>query len=140
MVRTRAVVETDTGVVARRLGVAVQEVRAGERRDERVGRAGATSSAGRPRLAKLAVDDHPDVAGERRGVLEVVRDEQRRDVEPGEQLLQLGADVDLRVRVERGEGLVEEQDLRVAGQRAGERDALPLAAGEAARAGALEVP
>ena len=39
---------------------------------------------------------------------------------------QLGADV----RVERAEGLVEQQDLGLDGQRAGERHALALAAGE----------
>ena len=39
------------------------------------------------------VDDHADLVGERGGVLEVVRDEQDRDVEAGEQLVQLRADV-----------------------------------------------
>ena len=49
---------------------------------------------------------------------------------PREQVVELGADVGLRVRVERGERLVEEQHVRVARERAGERDPLALAAGE----------
>ena len=90
-------------------------------------------------LAKRAVDDHADLVGERGGVLEVVRHEQDGDLEPGEQLVQLGADRRLRVRVERGERLVEQQHLRVARERARERDALALAAGELARARGREV-
>ena len=52
--------------------------------------------------------------------------------------MQLGADARLRVRVERGERLVQEQHLRVARERAGERDALPLAA-ESSRTRGCEV-
>ena len=73
----------------------------------------ATSSAGLPVCRSSPFDEHADVAGERRGVLEVVRDEQRRDLEPGEQLLQLGAHVGLRVGVER---------RRAARRAAGSRD------------------
>ena len=91
-------------------------------------------------LAQPAVDDDTDLRRERRGVLEVVGHEQRRDLEPGEQLLQLGAHLDARVGVERGERLVEEKDRRVAGERAGERDALALSAREAARPCVREVP
>ena len=98
-----------------------------------------TSSPGVPDLTKLAVDDHADAAGERRGVLEIVGDEQDGDVEAGEQLLQLRADVGFRVGIERRERLVEQQHLRVTGERARERDALALPAGEVARARALEV-
>ena len=46
----------------------------------------------------------------------------------------------LRVRVERRERLVEEQHARVARERTGERDALPLAAGELGRLRGGEVP
>ncbi len=70
---------------------------------------------------------------QRRGVLVVVRDEQRRQAELAQQLLQLAANRDLRVRVERGERLVEQQHARVARERAGERDPLALAAGELGR-------
>ena len=76
------------------------------------------------------------MTGEGSRVLEVVRHQQRRDLEVGEELLQLGSHLDLGVGVERRERLVEEQDLGVACQGPGERDALPLAAREAAGAGA----
>ena len=59
---------------------------------------------------------------------------------PGQQLLQLRADVGLRVGIERRERLVEQQDLRVAGQGTRERDALALAAGEVSGMSALEMP
>ena len=85
-------------------------------------------------LAERAVDDHADLVGERGRVLEVVRDEDRRQRELAQQLLQLGAHRALRVRVERGERLVEQEHARVAGERARERDALALAAGERGRA------
>src|SRR5581483_6680562 len=45
----------------------------------------------------------------------------------------------LRLRVERGERLVEEEDAGVARERAGERDALALAAGELSGVGVGEV-
>ncbi len=99
----------------------------------------ATSSAGVPDWRSSPVDDHADPLGERGRVLEVVRDEQHRDAELVQQLVQLGADAGLRVRVERGERLVEEQHGRVARERARERDALALAAGQAARPLAREV-
>ena len=57
----------------------------------------------------------------------------------GEQLLQLAAHHRARVRVERRERLVEQQHARVARQRAGQRDALALAAGQLARARVGEV-
>ena len=99
----------------------------------------ATSSAGRADLAQRPVDDHADAVGERRGVLEVVRDEQDRDAEPASRSCSSARTTALRVGVERGERLVEQQHLRVARERSRERDALALAAGELGRAGALEV-
>ena len=90
----------------------------------------ATSAARRVELDEPALDDHADPLGEHGGVLEVVGDEQRRESELAQQLAQLAAHLGLRVRVERGERLVEQQHLRVARERAGERDALALAAGE----------
>ena len=81
-----------------------------KRRDERVGRA-ATSARRRAELQQPAVDDHADPVRERRGVLEVVRDEHRRQPEAREQLAELGADRVARVRVERRERLVEQQHV-----------------------------
>ena len=93
----------------------------------------ATISCGDANWRSFAVDDHADPVGERGRVLVVVRDEQRRQPELAQQLLQLAAHGDLRVRVERRERLVEEQHARVARERAGERDPLALAAGELGR-------
>ena len=116
-----------------------EEVGAGEGRDERVG--GRRDEVGRGAgLPQLSVDQHADAPRKSSRVLEVVRDEQRRDLELGEELLQLGPHLDLRVRVESRERLVEQQDLGIPRERAGERDALPFTAGEAARTGVLQVP
>ena len=116
----------------------VQQVRAGERSDERVARAG-DELRGARELAHLPFDDHPDLVRERGGVLVVVGDEQRGEAEPAEQLAQLASHLRLRVRVECGERLVEQQHRRVSRERAGEGDALLLAAGELARIRAGEV-
>ena len=92
-----------------------------------------TSSLGVRELAQASVDDHADLVGERGGVLEVVRDEHGRQRELVQQLLELGAHGALRVRVECGERLVEQDHPRAAGERAGERDPLALAARERGR-------
>ena len=79
----------------------------------------ATSSCRACRLWRmLPVDDHADPVGERRRVLEVVRDEDRRQRELAEQLVQLVRTRGARVRVERGQRLVEQQH---AGSRASAR-------------------
>ena len=70
------------------------------------------------------------LVGDLHRLLLVVRDDDGRRVrlvvEPAEPVAQLGADA----RVERAERLVEQQHLRFGRERAGERHALPLAAGE----------
>ena len=60
-------------------------------------------------------------------------------LQTGKELLQLRADVGFRVSVQCGERLVEQQDIRVAGERTREGDALPLPAGEVARPRAFEM-
>ena len=90
-------------------------------------------------MEQTPVEHDADSLGESGRVLEVVGDEQRGERELAQQLLQLGADGRARVRVERGERLVEEEDPRLPCERAGERDPLALAAGELVRAGAGEV-
>ena len=91
-------------------------------------------------LPQRAVDQHADAPRESSRVLEVVRHEQRRDLELGQELLQLGPHLDLRVRVECRERLVEQQDLGIPRERAGERDPLPFTAGEAAGTSVLQMP
>ena len=134
-----AALEVDHGqAVVARLRDAADDVGAGERRDEDVGRAG-DEALRRAVLVEAAVDDHADLVGQRRGVLVVVGDEQRRQPELAQQLLQLAANGRLRVRVERRERLVEQQHAGVARERAGERDALALAARELGRLRVREV-
>ena len=111
------------------LGVPAQEVRARERGDERILRP-RDELLGRSHLAQRSLDEDADGVRERGRVLVVVRDDQRRQVERAQQLLELGAHARLRVGVERGQRLVQEQHARVTRKRPRERHALPLAARE----------
>src|SRR5213078_1578131 len=70
---------------------------------------------------------------ERGGVLEVVRDEERRQPERAQELAQLAADGVACVRIERSERLVEQQDAWIARERPCKRDALLLASRERPR-------
>ena len=79
------------------------------------------------------------MVGERGGVLEVVGDENRRQCELAEQLVELDPHRCLGMRIERGERLVEQQDARLEGERPRERDPLALAARELADAGRREM-
>ena len=106
-----------------------QEVCAGERCDESVGGV-REKLIWRAELAELSVDDDAHVVGDRHRVLVVVGDDQRWQVELAQQLRELAAHRCLGVGVERGERLVQQQHSRVAGERAGERDALAFPAGE----------
>ena len=115
-----------------RLHVAAKQVGAGERRHERIARL-RDELGRRAELAQFALDEHADGAGERGGVLVVVRHDQRRQVEGPQQLLQLEPHRVLRMGVERGERLVEQQHAGVACERPRQGDALPLPAGELAR-------
>ena len=91
----------------------------------------ATSSAGVPRAITLAVvhDRHPVAQPGR--LLHVVGGEQHRAAAGLEALDQL-PDLEARLRVEAGGRLVEEEQLRVGHQGAGQGQALPLAARELA--------
>ena len=115
-----------------KLDVAAQQVGSGEGGHERVARL-RDELRRRAELAQLALDKHAHGSGERCGVLVVVRDDQRRQVERLQQLLQLEPDRVLRMRVERSQRLVEQQHTRVARERPRQRHPLPLAAGELAR-------
>ena len=109
----------------------MEQVRADERRDEGVRRPG-DELRRRRELAERAVDDHADLVRERRGVLVVVRDEERGEGELAQELVQLASHLRLRVRVECRQRLVEEQDGRLPRKSARECDALALTAGERA--------
>jgi hypothetical protein len=68
-----------------------------------------------------------------------VRDEQRRQREGVEQLAELGTNACARMRVQRGQRLVEQQHRGIPREGAGERDPLALAAGELGHTRAREV-
>ena len=133
------VVEHDIGQAVSGLDhVPGEKGRAGEARHEGVARHG-DELGRRAELQDRAVRDDADAVRERRGVLEVVRDEDRRQAEAVEELAELGADARTRVRVERRERLVEEKDRRIARERASERDPLALPARELVDARLREV-
>ena len=93
----------------------------------------------RPELQDPPVHDHADTIGKCRRVLEVVRDEQCRQPQLGQQLGELAAHDAAGVGVERGERLVEQQHGRVAGECPRKRDPLPLTPREVCRPRLREV-
>ena len=88
---------------------------------------------GRADLLDLAVGHHHDRVGDLHRLLLVVGDEHRGDVDLVVQAPQPGAQLLAHLRVERAERLVEQQHLRLDRERAGQRHALALAAGELRR-------
>jgi hypothetical protein len=114
------------------LGEALEDVRAGELGNERIGRR-AEELGRRAHLAKPSVDEDTDAIRQRRGVLEVMRDEKGGQLELAEEIVELGADLAAGVWVERSHGLVEQEDARTPRERACKGDPLPLAAGKLRR-------
>ena len=85
------------------------------------------------RLLDPAVVHDDDQVGQRHRLFLAVRDVDEGDAERGLQLLQLGAHADLQERVERRQRLVEQQRFGIGDQRARQRHALLLAAGQLRR-------
>ena len=107
----------------------MEQVSAGEPGNEGVG--GRCDELVRSaQLEDVALGENADPVGERSGILEVMGDEDRRQAELAQQLLELGAHTRARVRVERGHRLVEQQHRGIACERPGQRDPLALAARE----------
>ena len=109
---------------------AVEQVHAAEEVvDERAGRL-VVDRLGRADLLDAPAVHHHDAIGHLERLVLVVGDEHAGDLElvvqPPQPAAQLLADLG----VERAEGLVQQQHARLDGERAGERDALALAAGE----------
>ena len=76
---------------------------------------------------------HDDLVGAGAGQAEIVADQHQRHAEFGPQLEQQFHDLRLGGHVQRGGRLVGDEQLRAAGQRDGDHDALPHAAGELVR-------
>ena len=77
-----------------------------------------------------ALREHDDAVGEVDGLVDVVGDEEDRDPVVLAHLEDEVLEVAARLRVDGGERLVHEQDRRLVGERAGDRDALLHPAGE----------
>ena len=106
-------------------------------RDERIGRR-LVELVRRRDLLQRAVVEHADAVGHGQRLALVVRDVDDVDAEPRVQVLDLELHVLAQLLVERAERLVHQHELRLEHQRAGERDALLLAAGKLVRPARLE--
>ena len=73
---------------------------------------------------------HTDVFAVAVDFVPIMGNEEHRSREPGEQVGQLQLHLPFQVAVQSGKGLVQQQDLRAAGQDAGQGRALLLPAGE----------
>ncbi len=114
-----------------------RHVPAEEAGDERVGRP--LPHVGRcADLFDAAGVHHDQAVGERERLVVVVGDEEGGELEPHEQRAQLGDEPLAERPVERAERFVEHEEPRLGRERAGERDALLLAARELADASTLE--
>ena len=88
------------------------------------------TSRGAPDLLDRALVHHDDEVGERQRLVLAVRDMDEGNAELTLQPTQFGAHAHAQERVERRQRLVEQQDLRMGDQRARQRDALLLPAGQ----------
>ena len=99
-------------------------------RSRRTGSPAARTGPSACRSAGPAVLEHHDALAERHRFDLVVGDVDHGRAQLAMQARDLHAHAAAQLRVEVGQRLVEQEDLRVAHQRAAQRDALPLAAGE----------
>src|SRR2546427_753424 len=115
-----------------------QEIRDADEVGDEVGAGPRVDLLWAPDLLDPAVPHHRDAVGDRERLLLIVGDVEGRDPEVLLDPADLAAKTEPDLRVERRERLVEQEDLRAAGERAGERDPLLLAARELVRVAALE--
>ena len=101
--------------------------------DELVGRV-LVDLRGRADLLDAALVEHGQAVAHRQRLLLVVRDVDERDADLVLDALELGLHALAQLEVQRAERLVEQQHARAVDDRARERDALALAAGELRRA------
>src|SRR2546425_10367543 len=115
-----------------------QEIRDTDEVGDEVGAGPRVDLLWAPDLLDPAVPHHRDAVGDRERLLLIVGDVEGRDPEVLLDPADLAAKTEPDLRVERRERLVEEEGLRAAGERAGERDPLLLAARELVRVAAPE--
>ena len=108
----------------------VDQVRDPEEVRHELGARALVEVGGRADLLDPAVVHHGDRVGHRHRLLLVVRDVHERDADLPLDALELDLQLLAQAQVERAERLVEQQRPRAVDERAGERDALLLAAGQ----------
>src|SRR5438270_212002 len=112
---------------------AVHEVDIADEVGDEARRRGLVDLCRRADLEKAALAHDRDPGGHRHRFLLVVSDEHARDTDVVDDVGELELGLLAQLLVERAERLVEEQQLRLLGEAARERDALLLAAGELVR-------
>ena len=117
---------------------AVEQVRDAEEAGDEAGARPLVEVGGRAELLDLAVVHDRDRVGHRHRLLLVVRDVDEREPELALDALQLELHLLAELQVECAERLVEQQHLRAVHERARERDALLLPAGQLARLALVE--
>ena len=110
--------------------VALEDVRRADEAGDELGRGPLVDLLRRADLLDAALVEDGDVVAHRQRLLLVVRDVEEGHAEVLLQRLQEHLHLLAELQVERAERLVEEQHLRLVDDRARERDALALAAGE----------
>ena len=123
--------EEDSALRGGELGV--DEVGDAEEVGDELGPRALVELGGRAGLLDPARVHHGDGVGHGHGLLLVVRDVHERDADVLLDALELDLELLAQPQVERAERLVEQQRPRAVDERAGERDALLLAAGELSR-------
>ena len=120
------------------LHLAVEHVRRAEEPGDELGGRRLVDLLRRTDLLDLAVAHHGEPVGHRHGLFLVVGDVDERDPDLLLDALELQLHLLAELQVERAQRLVEQQHLGVVDQRAGQRHALLLAAGQLRRLAALE--
>ena len=95
-------------------------------------------SSGVPTCSMRPCVHHRDPVGDVERLLLIVGDQHGGHVDLVVQAAQPGAQIGAHLGVERAEGLVEQQDLRIDGERARQRHALALPTGQLRRVAVLE--
>ena len=119
--------------------VALEHVRDADEAGDELGQRALVDLGGRADLLDPAVVEDGDPVAHRERLVLVVRHVDERDADVLLDLLELDLHLLAQLQVERAERLVEQQHARAVHDRAGERDALALAAGELVRPAPADV-
>ena len=122
-----------SGRTVKRAPVALEHVRDADEAGDELGRRALVDLGGRADLLDPAVVEDREAVAHRERLLLVVRHVDERDADLALDALELDLHLLAQLEVERAERLVEQQQPRAVDDRARERDALALAAGELGR-------